>query len=93
MNIEKINLLDAQAMHRLYPSTFDVPSDAELDTIKIGDIVKICDGSERFWVIIILIEDGKLVGAINNVLVGDKPYKFGDLIEFEKKNVYSFISA
>ena len=44
-------LVDAQAMHREYPETFDAPDAQELAAIKPGDWVKICreGGSGARW--------------------------------------------
>ncbi len=36
------NFVDAQELHRLYPNTFDIPSENELEKLKLRDIVKIC---------------------------------------------------
>ena len=58
--------IDAQEMEKLHPDTFEAPLQSRLDEIIIHDTVKICNGQERFWVIITEINDQKLKGLIDN---------------------------
>lgn len=95
-------LIDAQARHAENPRTFDAPSQAELDNLKIGDMVKIgvefkptfsqrlnakCSG-ERFWV--------KLTGVWNELIgIVDTEMEFfdvhgiveGEEIRFERRHI------
>ena len=92
--IFKANLVDAEEMSTTYPDSFYYPLD-DIEKLKVGDIVKVCDDYERFWVIIEEIRDnGIFVGKVNNGLVGgtllgySAPYNFGDLIFLKKQNIY-----
>jgi len=38
--------------------------------MKPGDCVKVCDGRERFWVLLTEVQGDRLVGTIDNHLVG-----------------------
>src|SRR4051812_18801506 len=81
------NWVDAQALHRKSPLTFEVPSTKELQNLKIGDSVKICDSGERFWITIISLKP--LIGMIDNHLVSAKEYNFGSKVYLEKKHIYA----
>lgn len=81
--------IDAQEMAQLHPDTFEAPSTEELNQIKEGSIVKICNGEERFWTTVIKIDKSKVTAAVDNQLLGDYDYDFGDVIEFEKRHIYS----
>ena len=80
--------VDAQEKHRQHPDTFDVPSEEELAKIDVGFTVKVCNGQERFWTEVVeLLEDGLMVRVDNN-LVHDRGYNFGDILRIEKKHIY-----
>lgn len=89
----KPELIDAQEMHRNHPETFEVPSKSELETIQEGTYVKICDGDERFWVQVTKIDGSTIQGTVSNDLVFEKPYNYGDLVEFHQKNVYGILES
>ena len=83
---------DAQEMHALYPDTFDAPSAAELASIDVGSVVKVCaHQSERFWVEVTSVDDAAdvVIGAVDNMLVGQHGFNCGDLIRFRKCHVYT----
>jgi len=81
--------VDAQELHRSYPDKFDVPNNNELDELKTGNLVKICNGKERFWVELKEINDSYLIGRIDNELCTGINYDKNSIIMFEKKNIYS----
>lgn len=85
-----ITFVDAQEMGRKHPDTFEVPTNEELDAIKKGDSVKICDeeAGERFWVTVDEIDGNKITGFVNNQLVSSDLH-YGDLISFETRHIYS----
>jgi len=84
-----MNFIDAQQMQKDHPDTFEAPTDAELEKLKIGDIVKVCHNDERFWVVIINIEGDKITANVDNELICNQPFNNGDNIEFEKKHIYN----
>lgn len=86
-----IKMIDAQDVARQNPDTFFAPTIEELAAIKIGDVVKICDGKERFWTIVKEhdIESGKIVGEVDNNLISEQEYNNGDLLQFHTCNVYN----
>ncbi|WP_435018410.1 hypothetical protein TA3x_000384 [Tundrisphaera sp. TA3] len=87
--------VDAQQMHRDHPDTFHVPSDAELAQIAPGDSVKVCDGVERFWIIVTKATEGGLTGMVDNDLVCTDEHGLsdGDTISFDRENVYDILKA
>lgn len=89
-----MNIIDFQHLHEELPQTFPVPSKDELDKIITGDLVKICVDNERFHVRVETIQDEKITGHIYSDLVLTQYHglKAGDLIEFEKKNIYKINS-
>ena len=87
-------------MHRQNPMTFDKPSQEELDTVRVGSIVKLIfcptekyreqieSGGERMWVKVTDIRDGKLFGTLDNdPFVFDEFLSYGDVIEFSFDNI------
>lgn len=68
---------------------FTPPTDEELHAIQPNDTVKISNGTERFFVWVNEINKDKIIGTIDNHLICESPYNFGDKVEFNKKHVYS----
>lgn len=90
MNYDKF--IDAQKMARKHPSTFEAPSFSELERIKPSDWVKICVANlERFWVIVLSVNDEHITGTIDNHLIHTDIHelKYGDVVAFEKKHIYA----
>lgn len=87
-NTSKHQFIDAQQMHKNYPTTFSVPAKKELDNIQTGDNVKVCAYRERFWVKVTKVEGEKVTGIVANVLLTQR-LNFGDVIVFEKRNIYT----
>ena len=80
--------VDAQKRHRESPKTFHAPSPAQLDRLKIGDTVKICNGFERFWLqIVFQNHPGKFVGRVDNNLIFPRAYDFGSFVPFESRHI------
>jgi len=88
---KELNLTDAQEMSKNYSYSFQIPSQSELDNIDKGSIVKICVDGERFWARVVGVEEEKITGFIDNDLINtdDHGLDYNDLIEFEKRHVYS----
>lgn len=83
------DFVDAQQMHKDNPTTFDAPSQQELDDLKVEDTVKLSLNCERFWVEITAINGETLKGRIANDLVFDQPFKCDDIIKFRKNHIYN----
>ena len=81
--------IDAQEQHKLHPDTFYAPSNEELDSLKKGDIVKVCNGEERFWTRILSINGDKIKATVDNDLLDADDYDCGDTISFEKRHIYN----
>ena len=89
-------LENAFELNKEYPDTFKIPSQKEIDSLKVNDLVKLIfvekNGSpetipERMWVKIIEINKDNFVGILDN-----KPYyiesiKYGDEIVFKVENI------
>lgn len=84
----KDNWVDAQEMHRNNPNTFYAPSEEEINNIEKGFTVKISNGQERFWNEVVEINNNHLLVKIDNQLVGNKGYNYGDILWIEKKNIF-----
>lgn len=77
-------------MARRYPDTFHLPN---LTGLKAGDIVKVSNGGERFWVILTDTNtDDTCRGVVDNSLVSPCGYDAGDTLLFEKRNIYQVMS-
>jgi len=81
--------IDAQEMGRLHPDTFETPDPELLDLLVKGALVKVSNGEERFWAQITEVKGKKLKATVDNYLLGDYGYNYGDIIEFEKRHIYS----
>lgn len=88
--------VDAQHIAVEHPDTFSAPSLDQIIHLKIGDVVKICDFSERFWVKIKGIYassdnpfEWSMFATIDNHLMGNQEYNMNDSIGFQAKNIYS----
>jgi len=84
-----IAFVDAQAMSMNYSKTFEAPNKEDLDSIKIGDFVKICVNDERFWVKVTDIKDDVITGQVDNDLVLNDKIKYNDTIDFPKKCIFA----
>ena len=86
-------LEDAQEMHERYPETFEIPSELEILKLQVGDNVKLCfNNEERMWVEIIQIESKDcIIGALNNDPVRIDGIRYGSIIEFSHRNIYSIL--
>jgi hypothetical protein len=97
MKAQRIELIDAEEMHKKSPDSFWAPSlDPEhreaLDALELGDFIKVCNGQERFWcVIVALPERGKFVATVDNVLLCSD-LEYGDRIEVEERHLYTYMS-
>lgn len=87
-NIQSPVLVNAAEMAREYPETFHRPSKQELNHIRPKDLVKVSDDRERFWVQVTKRDGDTLVGEVNNALVFQTEYNYGDLIRFGTDNIY-----
>ena len=83
-------LVNAEQMARHHPLTFHRPN---TDKIKVGDVVKVCDDQERFWVQVTERWCNILHGRIDNELIGGQIYNYGDIIEFCTANVYEIFDG
>lgn len=89
--IKKVELYDAEEMHKKYPKTFHLPDKDDLDNLKVGDSVKVNKiPGERFWVEIVDIKPNYYLGRVDNMLVTSYGnIKYNDIIQFRKKNIYA----
>ena len=64
-----------------------------LDALEVlprkDDVVKICDGEERFWTLVVAVDGESIEALVLNPLVGDQAFaKPGTRIRFEKRHIY-----
>jgi len=83
------NFINAQEMQTRYPDTFEAPTLTALNSISIGQSVKVCHKNERFWVSVTSIHKDVISGTVDNSLVLKHPFKFGDIIQFKKHHIYA----
>ena len=91
-----VQLIDATQYADQYKGTFEIPDIEELRQIKKNWVLKVCDGSERFWTQVTEIEfdedniyDSKVTAVIDNHLYYEKDYDYGTIIEYKLKNIYA----
>lgn len=87
------DLADACQMAR-DDSDLEITSQTNIENLQAGDFVKLSHEGERFKVKIekILIKGKKFVGSIRSDLFFKHPFKFGDFIELESKNIFDVYS-
>jgi hypothetical protein len=88
MKPKRIRLVNAQQMAEEFPDTFEAPSASDLSKLRCGDIVKVCDNYERFWVEIISRSDDIFLGRVDNALLFER-VRIGDHIQFHACNVFA----
>lgn len=83
--------VDAQAMARSYPDSFEAPSQAQLDAVAPGSWVKIATSGERFWIKVVTVEGVRITGVIDNDLVRTAQHglQCGDRVTCEKRHLYA----
>lgn len=88
--MKKHRFVNAQRMGIKHPETFHVPTKDELNAIKVGSIVKVSTGNERFWTNVTEVKGQKITATVDNDLVmsanSDIPY--GTVINFKKEHIY-----
>ena len=84
-------LVSAEDMARQHPDRFHRPPPVILKIIGVGDIVKVCDNRERFWVVVTHRKGNIITGEVNNHLI-HSPLKVGEKIRFHIDNVYDVYS-
>lgn len=93
--MERSKLIDAQMMARIYPKTFEAPSESELQSIEIGDSIKVSADGERFWVQVtdVVLNDRYIVGFVDNdlILSDAHGYRYEDKIRVEFNEVYAIL--
>ncbi len=81
-----MELIDAQQIAAEHPLTFEVPDDADLDAIAAGSSVKVCNGSDRFWVLVTSVDGDRIHGTIQNDI--EPEGNVGEPISLERRHVY-----
>ena len=75
----------------------NLPTQEAINAIKVGDRIKICDGVERFYTLIIDVEkdNNKLIGLcaiITTNLLYNKSYNYGDTVFVYPENIYEIVT-
>jgi hypothetical protein len=87
--------VDAQAMHKKHPDTFEAPSMEDIRKIKPGNWVKVSAGNERFWIKVLDRKMFTIIGQVDNELIntGEHGLRLGDIVVFHQNCVYSIMQA
>jgi len=97
IEIKPATLVNAREIAKANSKTFTVPTQESLDLLRGGDLVKVCTGGERFWVMIAnkeVTDTGIVyIGCIDNQLVctADHGLRCGNLIQLRQENIYDII--
>lgn len=92
--IKKNIFVDVLKIKEKFPK-YSIPSKKKLDILKIGDVVKLSNGFEKFFVKITkfkLNDKKKIVGTILNKLLYNYIYDYGDSVEFNLNNIFEIIN-
>ncbi len=85
-NIILPKLVNIQKLYKISPTMYKIPDN--LNDLKIGQKVKICDHCEYIEVEIKKINDSNIIGDIITYLKYKKKYNYGSTIMFDKSNIY-----
>ena len=88
LNILTDTWIDVKKLQRSHPNEFMAPSESILVSLSVGDLVKIGNNYERFWVKVVKITTDYVLGKIDNHLTFNNKYDYNDIILFEKNNIY-----
>ena len=58
--------------------------------VQEGDLIKIANGSERFWTRVVKTRRNQIIASLDNCLLGDYPYKLGSKLVYTRDNIYDF---
>ena len=58
--------------------------------VQEGDLIKICNGRERFWTRVVKTRRNQIIGEVDNCLVWDNPYNLGSKVVYTRDNIYDF---
>lgn len=87
-------LVNALQMHNQHPETFEIPDLSEIQSLKVGDFVKLIftqDGhSERMWVQIKSIDNQKYLGRLDNIPILID-IDLNEIVSFEQKHIINTI--
>jgi hypothetical protein len=89
---------DPDKLHRLRLSSLlnttenlsTKPSQEEIQSIRIGDFVKVATESQRFWVRVSTTGESLFQGVVDNK-TGIPLFDLNDKIEFNPENIYSIL--
>ncbi|PPG98304.1 hypothetical protein C5C00_03895 [Rathayibacter rathayi] len=94
---------DGRARHQKHPDSFWAPSDAELELLEPGDVVKLmfeCKGrrtygldgcsGERMWVVVTAIDGERFEGTLSNQPAVWNHLEYGDKIKFSAKHITDY---
>lgn len=85
-----VGLANARAL-ALESEYFEQPSDSVMRKVRPGDFVKLCRRGERFWLKVTGYVGRKYHGQIGAHLKRSD-LEFGDVIYFERKNIYDVLA-
>jgi len=88
MEVYTDNWINVKIINNYHSDTFEIPTELELNNIKKGYSVKISNGLERFWVSVIDIKEFYIIGKIDNKLVHNDNYDYGNFVMFDQSNIY-----
>lgn len=56
-----------------------------------GDMVKVSNFKERFWVEVIIVKNNYVIGRVDNYITQKNAYNFNSIILFNTSNILDFI--
>ena len=85
---DDLELVDGVEQNKNHPLSYWIPSIEEKRKIQIGDVVKVSDGSERWWnVVEEFIDEETMICSVDNHLVSGQEFNFMDKIVVKMKNI------
>lgn len=90
--------VNAQEMAKIYPDTFEVDSTEDIHELlffaveaQLDTWVKVCNDEERFWIKVISANSKGITGTVDNDLLGEYEYAYGDKVFVPYECVYDYL--
>lgn len=84
------NWCNARQMNIEHPDTFELDEPLQIEEFRKGDSIKIANDRERFWTRFIKTRRNQIIAEVDNCLLWGDKYNVGDLVIYNRDNIYDF---
>lgn len=87
-----MNLVNVEEMARKYRGYFFIPTLKRRQSVVVGEYVKVCRNSERFWLRVTQVKNGSYTGVVSNELLLNPDLREGEALQFGPEHIYDIIT-